>query len=120
VAIVNIGMNWRMQRAGIRPETAGAQLARQIGTQPESEHDPHLPVELVLAELDLHMVMQTSTVAQRWKLRPRNEAPGEGAMRDLITRRYHYGEDDVAHRDLLACLGEDATLLPILGQSPGA
>jgi len=120
VAIVNVGMNWRMRQAGIRPETGGAQLARHIGTQPESEDGPHLPVELVLAELDFHMVMQTSTVAQRWKLRPRNEAPGEGAMRDLITRRYHYGKDDVAHRDLLECLGEDGTLLPILRPSPEA
>ncbi len=114
VAIVNIGMNWRMQRADIRPETGGAQLARQIGTQPESEDGPHLPVELVLTELDFHMVMQTMSVAQRWKLRPRNEALGEGAMRDLLTRRYHYGNDDVAHRDLLECLGEDGVLLPIL------
>ena len=34
-------------------------------------------------------------------------------MRDLLTRRYHYAEDDVPHRDLLDCLSED-------GRLPGA
>jgi hypothetical protein len=119
VAIVNVGMNWRMRQAGIRPGTGGAQLARKIATQPENEYGPHLPVDLVLAELDLHMVVQTSAVAQRWKLRARNEAPGEGAMRELITRRYCYAEDDVTHRDLLECLRADGTLLPILEPLPG-
>ncbi|SNR97407.1 hypothetical protein [Blastococcus mobilis] len=118
VAIVNVGLNWRMQWEGLAPQTVSPQQLRQIGTQLEAPDGPRLPLELVLDQLDFGMVMQTATVAQRWKLRGRNERPGEGALRDLLTRRYHYAEDDVPHRDLLDCLDDSGNLLSILDTAP--
>ncbi len=64
--------------------------------------------------VDMHIFTQTVSVAQRWKLRGRSEAPGENAMRDLLTRRYRYATDDIPHRDLLDCIDEDGNLLTLL------
>jgi hypothetical protein len=61
--------------------------------------------------IDLHIYMQTATVARRWNLRGRQEAPGEGAMRDLLTRRYEYAVDDIPHRDILDCVESEGNLL---------
>ncbi|MFI7493108.1 hypothetical protein ACH9D2_00050 [Kocuria sp. M4R2S49] len=114
VAIMNAGLNWRMQQQGINPQTVTPQQLRQIGSRPETPDEPRLPVEFVLDQIDVGMFLQTATVAQRWKLRSRNESPGEGALRELLTRRYHYAEDDVPHRDLLDCIDEAGDLLPVL------
>ncbi|WP_343904623.1 hypothetical protein [Nocardioides aquiterrae] len=114
VAIVNVGMNWRLRESGIPIAAAGAQLAREIARQPEAEAGPHLPIGMLLDELDLHVALQTSSVAKRWGLRSRNEATGEWAMRDLLCRRYRYATDDVAHQDLLEALAPDGTLLSLL------
>jgi len=74
-----------------------------------------MPLEVFSdAALAIHTHIQASTVAQRWGLHGRQEEPGEEAMRDLLTRRYHYAEDDVPHRDLLDCLDEDGRLLHFL------
>lgn len=69
--------------------------------------------------VDMHIFTQTVSVAQRWKLRGRSEAPGENAMRDLLIRRYHYAADDIPHCDLLDCLDEDDNLLPLLDMPAG-
>ena len=118
MAVANVGVNWRMEAAGIDPRDTTIEKVRPLMDEVETEDGPQLPIERVLEELDLHMHMQVVTVGQGWKVYGRNEERGEDALRDLLERRYHYAEDDVPHRDLLNCLAEDGTLLPILEPQP--
>ena len=114
VAIVNVGMNWRFEKDGLPPDFTTAQRAREIGTYAEDAAGPHLPAELILNELDLHLQMQTMSVAQRWKLRPVNDKRHENSMRHLLVRRYHYAHDDLPHVPLLDAVGEGGALLPLV------
>lgn len=115
VAIVNASWNWRMKKAGIRPGVGDPARAMQLAREPETAQSPRIPLEVFSAgELSMHIHMQTASVATRWDLRGRQEQPSEGAMRDLLTRRYHYGEDDVLHRDLLESANATGPLRPFL------
>ncbi|USQ74858.1 hypothetical protein [Ornithinimicrobium cryptoxanthini] len=115
VALVNTSMNWRMKRAGIQPGVGDPRRALDLAREPETSASPTMPLsEFADGVVDMHIFTQTVSVAQRWKLRGRSEAPGENAMRDLLTRRYRYAADDIPHRDLLNCLDEDGKLLALL------
>ena len=120
VALVNTSMNWRMKRAGIRPGVGNPRRALDLAREPETSTSPTMPLsEFADGFVDMHIFTQTVSVAQRWKLRGRSEAPGENAMRDLLIRRYHYAADDIPHCDLLDCLDEDDNLLPLLDMPAG-
>ncbi len=118
VAHLNAAMNWRMQQAGIRPEFADPMQIMELARRPETAVSPKMPLAVFADNrVDMHIYMQTATVARRWNLRGRQEAPGEEAMRNLLIRRYRYAVDDIPHRDLLDCIDQDGNLLPILGVS---
>ncbi|MFE0147842.1 hypothetical protein ACFWY5_11885 [Nonomuraea sp. NPDC059007] len=111
VALMNAAWNWRMQHAGIRPDV-GDPRVMELARESETALSPQVPLTAFADRLiDMHMDMQTAIVASRWNLRGRQEEPGEGAMRDLLTRRYAYAVDDVPHRDLLNCVDSEGTLL---------
>lgn len=115
VALVNAAMNWRMQQAGIRPDVGDPAQAMRLAREPETATSPKMPLSVFADDLvDMHVYIQTFAVARRWNLRGRQEAPGEEAMRDLLTRRYRYALDDIPHRDLLLCIDENGNLLPLL------
>ena len=114
MAIANIGLNWRMKQAGMDPQDADPNVMRPLMQQPETEDGPQLSLELVLDNLEMHMFMMTVVVAQSWQIYGRTEKPGQEALRELLNRRYHFAEDDIPHRDLLTCLADDGTLLPLL------
>ena len=115
VTLMNAAFNWRMQRAGIRPERSDPKQLMDLAREPETVASPAVPLSIFADEfIDMHTVMQTVAVARRWQLRGRQEAPGEEAMRDLLTRRYRFAIDDVPHCDLLDCVDEDGNLLPLL------
>lgn len=77
---MNAGMNWCMREAGLSIETANPQQARLLAQQPEEPGGPSLSLELLLEELDLHMFLQTASVAQRWKLRAGGPETATGAI----------------------------------------
>jgi hypothetical protein len=111
VALVNAAWNWRILQAGIQPGVGDPARAMRLAREPQTAESPEIPLEVFSdAALALHVHMQAVTVARRWGLQRRQEAPGEEAMRDVLTRRYHYGEDDVPHRDLLDCVDEGGRL----------
>lgn len=115
VAILNVSMNWRMKRAGIRPGVGDPRRSLDLAREPETSTSPTMPLSEFADEIvDMHIFTQTVSVAQRWELRGRIEAPAENAMRHLLTRRYHYAVDDIPHRDLLNCLDEDGKLRAFL------
>ena len=114
MGIANVGLNWRMQQGGTYPHDADPDVVRSLMHQPETEDGPHLPLERVLEDLDMHMFMVTVVVAQGWQIYGRTEKRGQEALRELLNRRYHFAEDDVPHRDLLTCLADDGTLLPLV------
>ncbi len=62
----------------------------------------------------MHVHIQAAAVAQRWQLHGRNEALDEGAMRDLLTRRYQYAVEDIPHHDILDSVDENGNLLPFI------
>lgn len=117
VVLVNAAMNWRMQHGwhatrGRRPVTDDAPGEGTGNPAVTGDSARGLPDDAI----DMHTYMQTLTVARRWDLHGRQEAPGEEAMRDLLIRRYQYAVDDIPHRDLLDCLDEDGNLRPVLEQ----
>lgn len=115
VALVNTSMNWRMKRAGLRPGVGDPRRALGLAREPETSASPTMPLsEFTDDVVDMHIFTQTVSVARRWNLRGRPEAPGENAMRDLLTRRYRYATDDIPHRDLLDCIDKDGNLLTLL------
>lgn len=115
VALVNAAMNWRMQQAGIRPDATNPTQIMNLGREPETAASPVMPLSVFADDLiDMHLYMQTVSVARRWDLHGRQEAPDEEAMRDLLTRRYQYARDDIPHRDLLDCIDEHGNLRPFL------
>jgi hypothetical protein len=115
VALMNAAMNWRMQQVGIRPGVGDPAQLMKLAREPETAGSPKVPLSVFADNvIDMHAYMQTVTVARRWNLCGRQEAPGEEAMRDLLTRRYRYAVDDIPHRDLLDCIDEDGNLLPLI------
>ena len=101
MSFMNVGLNWRVEQAGINPMSVTPQQMRAIATRPETASEQRLPVEFVIERFDDNLLIQTFSVAQSWRLRSRGERAGAGNMRDLLTRRYHFAIDDVAHKDLL-------------------
>lgn len=101
VTFVNTGLNWRVQREAIDPMSITPQQMRELATRPEIESELRLPVEFILEHLENNLFIQTASVARNWKLQTRGETPGSGTLRDLLVRRYHFGEDDVPHTNLL-------------------
>src|SRR5699024_10867791 len=115
VALVNTSMNWRMKRAGLRPGVGDPRRALDLAREPETSASPTMPLsEFTDDVVDMHIFTQTVSVARRWNLRGRPEAPGENAMRDLLTRRYRYATDDIPHRDLLDCIDKAGSLPTLL------
>ncbi|MET8282971.1 hypothetical protein [Micromonospora sp. NPDC005174] len=111
VVLVNVAWNWRILKAGIRPGFGDPAAAMRLAREPETKASPEIPLEIFSdVALATHTLMQTTTVAQRWGLRGRQERPTEEAMRDLLVRRYRYGMDDIPHRDLLDCVDEGGRL----------
>lgn len=120
VVLVNAAWNWRLRSAGIQPSVGDKATAMGLAREPETSTSPEIPLEVFSeAALAIHQQIQPATAAQRWHLRGRQEEPGEGALRELLTRRYHYAEDDVAHRDLLECLDEQGRLLAFVEAAVG-
>ncbi|RIJ77995.1 hypothetical protein D1871_04735 [Nakamurella silvestris] len=100
VILVNIAGNWRVSQAGIQIGRGDPRIARGVASAPETAEGPEVPLEVFSADaFDLHSGMLPATAATRWDLHGRQEAPGEWAMRDLLTRRYHFTDDDVLHQD---------------------
>ncbi|MEV4201928.1 hypothetical protein [Micromonospora globbae] len=111
VVLVNAAWNWRMFKAGIRPGVGDPAEAMRLAREPETTESPEIPLQVFSdVALAIHIKMQPATVARRWGLRGRQESAGEEAMRDLLMRRYRYGEDDIPHRDLLDCVDEGGQL----------
>jgi hypothetical protein len=120
VALVNAAMNWRMQQAGIPPGVGDPSQMMRLARQPETPHSPTMPLDVFTGDtIDVHTYIQTAAVARRWGLRGRQEAPGEEALRELLTRRYRHALDDLPHRDLLDCVDDEGNLLPFLEPDPG-
>ncbi|MEU0562679.1 hypothetical protein [Dactylosporangium sp. NPDC006015] len=120
VALGNAAWNWRMLQAGIGPGVGDRAEAMRLAREPETADSPEIPLEVFSDDaLSTHILIQAHAVAQRWKLQGRQEKAGEEAMRDLLTRRYRYGEDDVPHTDLLDCIDEDGRLRDFLGTDAG-
>jgi hypothetical protein len=108
-----------MREAGIKLGEESRARAMRLARQPETPESPEVPLEVFSdAALAIHMFLLPASVAKRWDLRGRQEEPEEGALRDLLIRRYRYGEDDVPHRDLLDCVNEDGRLRPFLEAVP--
>ncbi|MFP3712593.1 hypothetical protein [Puerhibacterium sp. TATVAM-FAB25] len=111
VVLVNVAWNWRLRAAGLGWGAGNQERAMQLARQPETVTSPTIPLSAFAEdELSFHTLLQTHSVARRWSLQGRPEAPGEGAMRDLLVRRYEYAEDDVPHRDLLECVDEHGAI----------
>lgn len=100
VTFVNVGLNWRVQREAIDPMSITPQQMRELATRPEEESELRLPVEFILEHLENNLFIQTVSVARNWKLRTQGGALGLDILRDLLVRRYHFGEDDVPHTNL--------------------
>lgn len=112
VALVNTAMNWRIKRAGLQIGNGDPRRAAQLAREPETKTSPMMPLsEFGDDAVNMHVFTQTIAVARRWNLRGRSEELGDNAMRDLLTRRYHYAVDDIPHRDLLDCLDDEGNLL---------
>ncbi|MGP4915563.1 hypothetical protein ACTXJ9_07640 [Brachybacterium tyrofermentans] len=119
VALVNAVWHWRMLNAGIVPGVGDPTRAIQLAREPETITSPEVPLEVFSdTKLHQHLLIQTHSVAARWELTAGTEGIGEGKMRDLLTRRYHYAEDDVPHLDLLVDAVVDGVLQPLL-PTPG-
>lgn len=115
VTLVNVAWNWRMKEAGIQIGTGDQSKAMSLARRPETPDSPQMPLEIFAdANVDLHVQIQAASVARRWELQGRTEGNNEGAMRDLLTRRYQYAVDDVPHRDILESVDEDGNLIPFL------
>lgn len=100
-AIANMGLNQRVQDLGIDPTTLTPEEGHALLARNEGIDERALPVETFERDLEMHLFMQTVTVAQMWKVHARPEKPGEWVLRDLLIRRYGFAEDDVPHSDLL-------------------
>lgn len=120
VVLVNQAWNWRMRQAAMEPGMGNPSEAIRLATEPETPQSPAIPIETFTTDVEMHTHMQTVTMARRWDLRGRQEAPGDEAMRELLTRRYQYAVDDLPHRDLLDCLGDHGSLLPLLDHPSGS
>ena len=87
----------------------------QLAREPETTESPEIPLTAFSeAALGVCVVLQVAAVAKGWGLRGHPEDPGEGALRDLLVRRYHYETDDIPHRDLFDCIDGSGQLLPIV------
>lgn len=118
VSLVNASMNWRMQQAGIRPGIGDPQAGPRLAREPETAESPEMPLEIFsTSALSIHVHLQTLTTAARWDLRSNSESIKNGAMRELLIRRYRYAEDDVPHLDLLDEAVADGILRPLLKDS---
>jgi hypothetical protein len=118
VSLVNASMNWRMQQAGIRPGVGDPQAGPRLAREPETAESPEMPLEIFsTSALSIHVHLQTLTTAARWGLRSNSESIENGAMRELLIRRYRYAEDDVPHLDLLDEAVADGILRPLLRDS---
>ena len=114
--LVNVLMNWRLHRDGITPQLATPAQLRDLIHESETEESEPIPLEWFSGEqLAASIAMNPTIVAQRWRLRPRQQEPGHDTIRDLVVRRYRFAEDDVPHLDLLRCVDESGRLLPLLG-----
>lgn len=115
VALVNAVWNWRLLNAGIVPGVGDPTLAMKLAREPETVTSPKVPLEVFSdSELQQHLQILTHTVAARWQLTAGTEEIGEGTMRDLLERRYHFAEDDVPHLDLFADAVVDGVLQPFV------
>lgn len=121
VILVNLAWNWRLEKAGIPLGVDDPSRALCLARQPEEPHSPPVPLEIFLddATVDLHTAIQMATVANSWKLRDRAEHHNGEALRDLLTRRYRYADDDIPHRDILDSVDRNGNLIPFVAPAPG-
>lgn len=113
VSLANAAWNWRMHQADVDPSDRAAVM--RICNDPETAESPEIPLDVFsTAQLAVHIHGQAHAVGARWGLRGRQERDGECAMRDLLTRRYHYAEDDVPHLDLFDEAVAGGVLRPLL------
>lgn len=120
--LANLKWNWRMRQAGIHFGVGDPTEALRLAREAETEQSPLVPLEAFNGEeLSINTRVMTATIAQSWGLHGRTERRDEHAMRDLLTRRFEFGTDDVPHRDILGCLDADGNLLPFVDErDPGA
>jgi hypothetical protein len=115
VTLVNVAWNWRMKEAGIQIGVGDPSKALSLARQPETPDSPEMPLDIFSdTEVDIHAQIQAASVAQLWNLQGRTESRIEGAMRDLLTRRYQFMVDDVPHRDILDSVDENGNLIPFV------
>lgn len=113
-AIANIGLMLRLTEANIDPEGTGGDELRTVMNEVQTADEPRPPVDVILARLDQFLVAQLVNIGNGWSVHSPTALLQVGVMRDLLERRYHYADDDVDHRDPLASLVEDGTLLPFI------
>lgn len=116
VALLNVAWNWRLAHAGLRIGVDAPAAVQALARAPETEASPTMPLAVFSSdEIAMHIYGQTISIARTWDLHGWSRVFDEGALRDLLVRRYHYAEDDVAHRDLLGDdLVVDGVLQPFL------
>ena len=107
VTIVNIGINWRLEREDVELTPANARVIALRGEKPDDEL---LPVEVILERLDSYLFVQLASVAKVSGVYARPARPGSRELRRLLERRYHYAEDDIPHTDPLDSLEDEGRL----------
>lgn len=119
--LANLKWNWRVREASIKFGVGDPAEALRLAREPETKQSPVVPLEAFTEEeLAINTRVMTATIAQSWNLFGRMERRDESAMRDLLTRRFAFGTDDVPHRDILDCLDEGGNLLPFVAEcGPG-
>ncbi|MGA9146849.1 MAG: hypothetical protein WBZ04_04755 [Candidatus Nanopelagicales bacterium] len=113
----NIAGSWRVQQAGMHPGVDDPSRIKVMMTAPEDSTAAIVPLSVFSREaIDIHLLIHPQTIAQGWDLHGRQERPSEGAMRDLLTRRYGFAVDDIPHTDLLNCVDETGNLVSIVSE----
>lgn len=121
IAIHNAALNVRAAAAGLlaRPNVTAAEQGR-LAREPETERSAPIPLS-AFTPARMRSMMDGTILAigqRRWRLGAA-QTPNLTAFRELLTRRYGFGEDDVPHRDLLTeALAEDGSLQPLLDSAP--
>jgi hypothetical protein len=113
-AIMNVAINARLDHRTAKSASMMSKAAREALLRPEVTPEEAISPSRIAEELPIHLMMQTLTVAQGWQLLGPAESPGEGIMRELLVRRYHFEDDDVEHVDLLAALSDDGAFRSLI------
>ncbi|WP_227981883.1 hypothetical protein [Nocardia spumae] len=120
ITLSNLVFNWRIKKSGTTLDLNNPSKVRSLAMRPETPDSPEVPLEIFCDSAAVEMSAQVSmaAVASRWKLRGRTEVRNEGALRELLTRRYQWSVDDVPHRDILNSIDERGNLIPFVELRP--